>query len=85
MGSRPEEITLVGKERSETIPEGVDVPMCYCDDRCKLVKLHLLGDLYGMMWFMCANYEYDPPRAIIYERHEVVHESMSFFLLCFLT
>jgi hypothetical protein len=80
MGSRHEEITLAGKKRSETLPEGVDVPMCYCGDRCKLVKSQLLGDCYDMRWFMCATYEYDLSWAIGYERHEVVHESMSFIL-----
>jgi hypothetical protein len=54
--------------------------MCYCGDRCKLVKSQLLGDCYDMRWFMCATYEYDLSWAIGYERHEVVHESMSFIL-----
>ena len=85
MGSRPGEITLAAKKTSTTILEGVDVPMCYCGDRCKLVESQLIGSCYGMRWFMCANYEYDPPRAIGYEIHEVVHESMSLFLLCLLT
>jgi hypothetical protein len=71
----------MGKKRSETIPEGVDVPMCCCGYRCKLVKSQMLGDRYDMRWFMCANYEYDPSGAIIYERHEVVNEPCLSFLV----
>lgn len=88
MASRPTEITLAGKRSSTTIPKGVEVPMCFCGDRCKLVKSELLGSCYGMRWFMCANYEYEPPKAVGYEIHEVVHQSVSIlflFLLCLLT
>ncbi|CAN6362638.1 unnamed protein product [Urochloa humidicola] len=36
--------------------------MCFCGDLCKLVKSKVLGDYYGMRFFMCDNFEYDPPK-----------------------
>ena len=35
--------------------------MCFCDSLCKLMESKVLGDDYGMRFFMCDNYEYDPP------------------------
>ncbi|CAN6277843.1 unnamed protein product [Urochloa humidicola] len=34
--------------------------MCFCGDLCKLVRCKVLGVYYGMRFFMCDNYEYDP-------------------------
>ena len=45
----------------ETVPQGVQVPMCFCGSLCKLMKSRVLGDDFGMRFFMCENYEYDPP------------------------
>jgi hypothetical protein len=45
-----------------TVPQGVHVSMCLCGDLCKLVKSQALGDFYGMSFFMCDNYAYDPPK-----------------------
>ncbi|CAO2149323.1 unnamed protein product [Urochloa humidicola] len=36
--------------------------MCFCGDLCKLVQSKILGDCYGMRFFMCDNFEYDPPK-----------------------
>ncbi|CAN6200536.1 unnamed protein product [Urochloa humidicola] len=36
--------------------------MCFCGDFCKLVQSKVLGDYYGMRFFMCDNLEYDPPK-----------------------
>ena len=36
--------------------------MCFCGSLCKLMKSDILGDDYGMRFFMCENYEYDPPK-----------------------
>ncbi|XP_039781154.1 hepatoma-derived growth factor-related protein 2-like isoform X1 [Panicum virgatum] len=35
--------------------------MCFCGSLCKLMKSRVLGDDFGMRFFMCENYEYDPP------------------------
>ena len=35
----------------EPVPQGVQIPMCFCGSLCKL-----------MWFFMCDNYEYDPPK-----------------------
>jgi len=45
-----------------TVPEGIDVPMCFCGSLCKFMQSEVLGDDYGMRFFMCENYEYDPPK-----------------------
>ena len=45
-----------------TVPQGVQVPMCFCGSLCKLMKSRVLGDDFGMRFFMCENYEYDPPK-----------------------
>ncbi|CAO2144009.1 unnamed protein product [Urochloa humidicola] len=44
------------------VPEGVDVPMCFYGDLCKLTKSEVLGVYYGMRFFMCDNFEYDSPK-----------------------
>ena len=36
--------------------------MCFCGSLCKLMESTVLGDNYDMGFFMCDNYEYDPPR-----------------------
>jgi hypothetical protein len=72
MASRPDDDILRGKRSGATVEDGVDVPMCFCGDHCKAVHCEQLGDFYGMRWFMCANYAYDKPRAIGYERPKVV-------------
>ena len=42
------------------VPQGIDTPMCFCGDNCKLVKCKVLGYAYGMRFFMYANYAHDP-------------------------
>ncbi|RLM65099.1 uncharacterized protein C2845_PM16G02810 [Panicum miliaceum] len=42
------------------VPEGIQVPMCFCGSLCKLMESKVLGDDFGMRFFMCENYEYDP-------------------------
>jgi hypothetical protein len=41
------------------VPQGIDTPMCFYSDNCKLVRCKVLGYAYGMRFFMCANYEHD--------------------------
>ncbi|CAN6309143.1 unnamed protein product [Urochloa humidicola] len=36
--------------------------MCFCGDLCKLMQSKVLGVYYGMRFFMCDNFEYDPPK-----------------------
>ena len=36
--------------------------MCFCSSLCKLMESKVWGDDYGMRFFMCDNYEYDPPK-----------------------
>ncbi|CAO2163932.1 unnamed protein product [Urochloa humidicola] len=36
--------------------------MCFCGDLCKLMKSKVLCVYYGMRFFMCDNFEYDPPK-----------------------
>ncbi|OEL32235.1 hypothetical protein BAE44_0006746, partial [Dichanthelium oligosanthes] len=43
------------------LPQGVDVPMCFYGDLCKLMSSEVLGDFHGMRFFICNNYEHEPP------------------------
>ena len=36
--------------------------MCFCSSLCKLMESKVLGDDFGRRFFMCENYEYDPPK-----------------------
>ena len=45
-----------------TVLEGIDVPMCFCGSFCKFMQFEVLGYDYGMRFFICENYEYDPPK-----------------------
>jgi hypothetical protein len=45
-----------------TVPEGIQVPMCFGGSLCNLMESKVLGDDFGMRFFMCENYEYDPPK-----------------------
>jgi hypothetical protein len=42
------------------MPKGINTPMCFCGDKCNLVRCTVLGYAYGMRFFMCANYAHDP-------------------------
>ncbi|XP_039773870.1 uncharacterized protein LOC120641715 isoform X1 [Panicum virgatum] len=46
----------------EPVPQGVQVPMCFCGSLCKLMESKVLGDDFGRRFFICENYEYDPPK-----------------------
>jgi len=46
----------------ELVPQGVQVPMCFCGSFCKLMESKVLGDDFGRRFFMCENYEFDPPK-----------------------
>ncbi|RLN00710.1 hypothetical protein C2845_PM06G31960 [Panicum miliaceum] len=53
----------------EIVPQGVHVPMCFCDSLCKLMEMKVLGDDFGMRFFMCDNYEYDPLKSYGKDSH----------------
>ena len=55
-----------------TVPEGIQVPMCFCGSLCKLMESKVLGDDYDMRLFMCENYEYDPPKRYSKDRAKVI-------------
>ncbi|KAF8667230.1 hypothetical protein HU200_052895 [Digitaria exilis] len=61
----PSNIDLIRRGKVKvSVPQGVQVPMCFRGDLCKLVKSEVLGDLYGRRFFMCDNYAYDQPKGI---------------------
>jgi hypothetical protein len=41
------------------VPKGIETPICFFGDNCKLVRCKILGYVYGMRFFMCANYVHD--------------------------
>jgi hypothetical protein len=41
------------------VPQGIDTPMYFCGDSCKLVRCKVLGYAYGMRFFMCDNCAHD--------------------------
>jgi hypothetical protein len=50
---------LTKRKDNVEMPQGIDTPMCFCGDSCKLVRCKVLGYAYGMRFFMCANYAHD--------------------------
>ena len=62
-----------------TVPEGIDVSMCFCGSLCKSMQSEVLRDDYGMRFFMCENYEYDPPKRYSKDRAKVAGEHTLFF------
>ena len=46
--------------------------MCFCGSLCKLMKSRVLGDVFGMRFFMCENYEYDLPKHYGKDRAKVL-------------
>lgn len=64
-----------------TVPEGIDVPMCFCGSLCKFMQSEVLGDDYGMRFFMCENYEYDPPKRYGKDRAKVAGQHTLFFFV----
>ena len=64
-----------------TVSEGIDVPMCFCGSLCKFMQSEVLGDDYGMRFFMCENYEYDPPKRYGKDRAKVAGQHTLFFYM----
>lgn len=62
MSSGPELDLELLRMRKVTVPvpRGINVPMCFCGDDCKLVQCKVLGDPYGMRFWMCNNYDHSP-------------------------
>ena len=59
-----------------TGPQGVQVPMCFCGSLCKLMKSRVLGDDFGMRFFMCEDYEYDPPKNYGKDRAKIIQNTI---------
>ena len=45
------------------------------------MQSEVLGDGYGMRFFMCENYEYDPPKRYDKDWAKVVGQQMLFFFV----
>ena len=61
----------------ETVPEGIETPMCFCGSLCKLMKSRVLGDDFGKRFFMCENFEYDPPKRYGKDRAKVLKNTIT--------
>ena len=59
-----------------TVPQEVQVFMCFCGSLCKLMKSWVLGDDFGMRFFMFENYEYDPPKHYGKDRENVLQNTI---------
>ena len=59
-----------------TVPQGVQVSMCFCGSLYKLMKSRVLGDDFGMRFFMCKNYEYDPPKHYGKDRAKILQNTI---------
>jgi hypothetical protein len=51
---------LTKRKDNVEVPQGIDTPMCFCDDTCKFVRCKFLGYVYGMRFFMYATNAHDP-------------------------
>ena len=51
------------KTKDATLPSGVKVLRCWCGSPCKVKESTDFSDKMGMRFFMCPNYEHDPPAA----------------------
>ena len=50
--------------------------MCFYGSLCKLMESKVLGDHYGMRFFICDNYEYDPPMHYGKDKPKVAHPTI---------
>ena len=57
--------------------EGIETPMCFCGSLRKLMKSKVLGDDFGMRFFMCENFEYDPPKRYSKDRAKVLENTIT--------
>ena len=64
---------ILWSKRGANVPQGIQVSMCFCGSLCKLMKSTVLGDDFGMRFFMCDNYEYDPPKRYGNDRAKVLN------------
>ena len=71
-------IYIPRSKHKTTISEGIDVPMCFCGSLCTFMQSEALEDDYGMRFFMCENYEYDPPKRYGKDRAKVAPEQTLF-------
>jgi hypothetical protein len=50
---------LTKRKDNVEVPQGINTPMCFYGDNCKLVRCKVLEYAYEMRFFMCANYAHD--------------------------
>jgi hypothetical protein len=54
------------------VPEGLEVPLCWCQDPCAIWKSEDMSYTYGRRFFMCGNYDWEPPKVGPYDRRPPV-------------
>ena len=62
----------------DTLPQGIQVPICFYSSLCKLMELKVIGDDFGMKFIVCENYEYDPPKCHGKDRPKLIHHTLRF-------
>jgi hypothetical protein len=51
------------KAKAASLPPGVRAERRWCGRLAKVKQVEDFSDQFGMKYFMCANYEQDPPRS----------------------
>ena len=49
------------KAKAASLPPGVTAKRCWCGRLAKVKQVEDFSDRFGMKFFMCANYDHDPP------------------------
>lgn len=47
--------------KDASLPPGIQVVRCWCSHPCKVKEVADISVWFGMKFFMCPNYEHDPP------------------------
>jgi hypothetical protein len=68
---------LTKRKDNVEVPKGIDTPMCFCDDKCKIVRCTVLGYAYEMWFFICTNYAHDPTKPF---DHNVRAKVMTYYI-----
>ena len=55
------------------LTDGLEAPLCWCQDSCRLWKSLDMADTFNRRFFMCANYEWEPPNVGAYDRRPPVN------------
>jgi len=85
LSTAAEHISTMASSSSSYIPwnkvraivlEGIQVPICFSDSLCNLMVSNVLVCDYSMRFFMCENYEYDPPKRYDKDIPKVLHHTI---------